>query len=91
MGSTGGRKWTFGDSCNQEKFTVATPGLEDVYFTWRLLSNTESCAKVINKLREHVTANFQEQAIVTATAVEDLNAPAFTKTNLPVCMHWALD
>ena len=74
-----------------KKFTAPTSGLEDVYFTWGTVSDAARYTEVVDKLKEYVAVHFRDQATVAAKAMEDLQAPVFTKTERPVRWYWTGD
>ena len=72
----------------EKKFTAPMLGLEDVFFTWGMVSNAVRYANVVDKLKEHVAVHFWDQATVAARAMEELKAPTFVKAECPVRKYW---
>ena len=70
-----------------KKFTAPTSGLEDVYFTWGVVSTAARYTEVVDKLKEYIMVHFRDQVTVTAKAIEDLKAPVFTKMERPMWMY----
>ena len=73
----------------KKKVMAPTSGLEDVYFTWGTMSDAVRYAEVVNKLKEYVVVDFQDQAVVAARAMEELKAPTFVKSDRPIRVYWA--
>ena len=74
-----------------KKFTAPTLGLEDVYFTWGTVSDAARYTEVVDKLKEYVAVHVCNQATVASKAMEELQAPVFTKTERPVRLYWLGD
>ena len=73
----------------KKNFTTPTSGLEDVYFTWGILSDAARYAKVVGKLKEYASVHFRDQIKVVARAMGKLKAPGVVKLVCPVRMYWA--
>ena len=53
----------------EEEGYAHTLVLEDEYFTWDTMSDAATYAKVVNKLKEYVAVNFQDEATVATRAM----------------------
>ena len=71
------------------KFTVPISELEDVYFTWGIVSDAARYAKVVNKLEKYVAVHFWDQATVAVRALGEFKPPAFVKLDYPVRVYWS--
>ena len=73
-----------------KEFKEPMSGLEEVYFTWGMVSNAAMHTKAVDKLKAYVAVHFFFiQAMVATRVMGDLKDPVFAKKECPVCIHWS--